>query len=177
MCTSLSGIHPLCLCAMRNACALQESPIQSNSTTLHTLVLTASHVCTAILETFKKRILAQQNVQTYFTPKKRINTLKTYYLAALDMACLLIFYMYRHVHYKFPLNSLPIAIIIIHARKWWYFTVINMQWRQWLFLLFFLTSAFYVQSLPSLYPSSCSFPYFLYFYLDQYIFSFIFSMT
>ena len=31
----------------------------------------ASHVRTAILETFKKRILAQQNVQTYFPPKKR----------------------------------------------------------------------------------------------------------
>ena len=83
-CARLWVVYIPCVVCNADACALQESPIQSNSTTLHTLVLTASHVCTAILETFKKRILAQQNVQTYFTHKKRINTLKTYYLAALN---------------------------------------------------------------------------------------------
>ena len=45
----------------------------------------SSHVRITILGIFKKRILAQKNIQTYFTSKKRINMLKTYQLASLHM--------------------------------------------------------------------------------------------
>ena len=86
-CARLLVVYIPCIVCNVHACALQESPTQSNSKTVCIRWFSqpaASHVHTAILETFKKRILAQQNVQTYFPKKKRINTLKTYYLAALS---------------------------------------------------------------------------------------------